>query len=275
MATAGTRPGAKPKKAGARSASDAACPLDLSRNQSISAVEPDLAASPGHELSLLRAVHGVSCGTHGGSDTRLDALTSVLHGNNLGLTYCDHHPGVRGHHRHLRLLVLVAVTAVSVVALPPVAHAAADVDRGVVQRVAEGRLVLRALDGSVVTVAVGRRTRVFLNGTRAPLRSVEPGFVAVVTRAQNGPARTVRAFGRVRLVVEGIVVSVSRSRLELRVRGGGFESVALTGATRVRQGAVAVSLSAVRVGRPARVLRRANGSARLVVLRPPAGDRER
>lgn len=182
---------------------------------------------------------------------------------------------MRRQRRHLLLLVLVVATALSVAALPAVADAAGRADRGVVQRVGDRGLVLRALDGRVVAVGVDPRTRVFLNGSPAPLLSIRPGFVVVVVRAGGGTAEAIRAFGRVRLVVDGIVASVSRSRLELRLRGGGVESVPLTRATRVRRGSALVPLSAVRIGQPARVVRLANGNARLVLVRGRAGDRER
>ena len=57
--------------------------------------------------------------------------------------------------------------------------------------------MLRALDGTEVTVAVGPATRVRLNGRAATLAMVRRGFVAEAVTAGNGPALVIRAFGRV------------------------------------------------------------------------------
>src|SRR4051794_27285674 len=51
-------------------------------------------------------------------------------------------------------------------------------DRGIVQAVRHGRLILRELDGSTLTIKVDKSTRIFLDGRRVPLRAIRRGDVA-------------------------------------------------------------------------------------------------
>jgi hypothetical protein len=68
-------------------------------------------------------------------------------------------------------------------------------DRGIVQAVRHGRLVLRELDGSTVTIRVDRSTQIFLDGRRVRLRAIRRGDVAdVTTHAGSGTADVIRAF---------------------------------------------------------------------------------
>ena len=72
--------------------------------------------------------------------------------------------------RVLRLLTVAA--ALLALALPAAGVAAPGdkpVDRGVVQSVSQAQIVLRALDGSIVSFSVSPDTRVRLNGARASL----------------------------------------------------------------------------------------------------------
>src|SRR4029079_19455697 len=83
--------------------------------------------------------------------------------------------------RPLRLLV-VAVALVAL-ALPAASLAAArerSTDRGVVQSIDSSQIVLRALDGGVVTYSIVPRTVVRLNGVPATIADIHPGFVARV-----------------------------------------------------------------------------------------------
>jgi hypothetical protein len=119
-------------------------------------------------------------------------------------------------------------------------------DRGIVQSVSTGAIVLKVLDGTVLAIPVNKKTRVLLNGKRASILDVEPGFVAVVTyeggkRGTKTPAaREVQAFsapsqphpasfdgGR------GTVQSVSPSGLVLGAPDGGTLRIRIDKKTRV------------------------------------------
>ena len=101
-------------------------------------------------------------------------------------------------------------------------------DRGIVQSVSAGELVLKVLDGSTLVAGIDAKTRVFVNGKRASILAVERGFVAVVTyepgkRGEKAKAaREVQAFGTPRPssapagADSGIVQSVSASALVLK-----------------------------------------------------------
>src|ERR1051325_1604121 len=103
----------------------------------------------------------------------------------------------------LRVLTLVA-SLLGALALAGTADAGASAlttDRGVVQSVSPTQIVPRELDGSVVPLAVGPRTRVLLNGAPSRLRDIRPGFVAAVVHNGSAPARAIKAFGRAATVV--------------------------------------------------------------------------
>ena len=72
---------------------------------------------------------------------------------------------------------------------------------GIVQSVSAGTVVLRELDGSTVSVPVGSSTHVFVDGKRAKLGDVKPGFIAsasVEGRQAGSGARCVHPFGPAR-----------------------------------------------------------------------------
>jgi len=95
------------------------------------------------------------------------------------------------------------------------------VDKGIVQSVSAGQVVLRALDGSTITITVGPKTRVFLNDIPAPLSAIQPGYVAGALHDGSKPAVYVRAVGRAPLVVDkGVIMSVSAGSLVLRTAAG-------------------------------------------------------
>jgi hypothetical protein len=164
------------------------------------------------------------------------------------------------------LLVLALAATAGVLSLPAAAHAARGVDRGIVQRVSAGRIVLRALDGSVVVARVTPLTRVLVDGRPAQVRRIEPGFVAEVASTRTGRALVVRAFGRSRRVLEGLIVSASRSAFILRLAGGGLDRIPITSRTRVRLGTSPAGSDVLRAGRRARVLRAADGTALLITV---------
>jgi len=67
-------------------------------------------------------------------------------------------------------------------------------DRGRVQSATSSSLVLKERDGSVVTIPVGPKTRVRVNGQPASLADVQQGYFASTLRIDGGPAQLVRAF---------------------------------------------------------------------------------
>ena len=94
-------------------------------------------------------------------------------------------------------------------------------DRGIVQSVSAGQVVLRALDGSTIPITVGPKTKVFLNDAPAPLSAIQPGYVVGALHDGSRPAVYVRAVGRAVLVVDkGVIVSVSPTSLVLRTGCG-------------------------------------------------------
>jgi hypothetical protein len=105
---------------------------------------------------------------------------------------------------------MLAAVCAALVALTPSAASGRVVERGIVQSVGPATIVLRALDGTEVAVAVGPETRVRLNGRAATLAMVRRGFVAEAVTAGGGPARVIRAFGRV--AEEAVVGEVIRIR---------------------------------------------------------------
>jgi|GEM_PF-1980866 hypothetical protein len=165
----------------------------------------------------------------------------------------------------MRIGLVVAVAVASLVAAAPALASDRVVERGVVQSAGPSALVLRGLDGVELAVPVGPRTRVRLNGLRATLADIRPGFVAETVRVGTGPALRVRAFGHVpRAVEQGRVVRVGRALLVLRLAGSGRVRIPLTDRTLVRREGRLVALRALRRGTRVVVVRAADGSARVV-----------
>jgi hypothetical protein len=162
-------------------------------------------------------------------------------------------------------LVLAAACA-ALVAAAPSAAAGRVVERGIVQSVTPAEIVLRALDGTEVTVAVGPATRVRLNGRAATLALVRRGFVAEAVSAGDGPAVVIRAFGRAaQEAVVGELVRVRPRVLVVRA-GGGRVRIPLERATRAWRGTATVALRALRPGMRIQVVRSPNGAARVVLV---------
>lgn len=171
-------------------------------------------------------------------------------------------------------LLAVLLAAVAGLLLPSgVARSApaASTDKGVVQEVTTTSIVLRGLDGSSLTLALGPFTVVRLNGKRATPADLRPGLVAEVTHTGDRPARLVRAFGAVRLVEEGILASVSRQELVVRRGDGTLATIALGPGTEVRRQGRRVRRSALKPGFVVRVTYAPGSPARLVVLFRRAG----
>jgi hypothetical protein len=169
----------------------------------------------------------------------------------------------------LRTFACLVAATMAVLAVAPAGHArepGATTDRGVVQTVAPQRLVVRALDGSDLEFLVDTGTRVVLNGVRARLAAIRPGFVAEVVHQESGRALRIRAFGQIAGTERGVIVSRGQGELRLQ-RADGIEiAVALTRRTRIRRNGVLLGRWALRPGRRATVVFAENGSARLVVL---------
>jgi hypothetical protein len=64
--------------------------------------------------------------------------------------------------------------------------------QGVVQAVGASAVVVRQLDGSVVSVGVDRRTKVTIDGKGGKIGDVKPGFVLLTTVKGGQPASTLR-----------------------------------------------------------------------------------
>jgi hypothetical protein len=134
-------------------------------------------------------------------------------------------------------------------------------DRGVVQSVSSAQVVLRALDGSTITITIGPKTRVFLNNDPAPLSSIQPGYVAGALHDGSRPAVYLRAVGRAPFVVDkGVIVSVSSTSLTLRTSGGVVMITVGPGTTVVLNGQSA-NLGDLRPGYAAEIAHRGNEPA--------------
>ncbi len=168
--------------------------------------------------------------------------------------------------RPLRLLtVAIAVLAL---ALPAAGMAAADdvtTDRGVVQSVGSGQIVLRALDGSVVSFTVSPTTRVKLNGARVSLADIKPGFVATVVHDGAAPAMLIRAFGKPAKVTDrGVVTALTRSAITLQTADGVTVTVALDPSTQFRRLGLPAKRFLARPGALVGVTHAVDGPARVV-----------
>lgn len=155
--------------------------------------------------------------------------------------------------RLARLFVPLVLGAALALAGGARAAAQVTVDKGIVQSVSAGELILRTLDGSTVALPLGPETRYRLNGVDATLADLRPGLVASVTHDGSGPARLVRAFGTVKVVERGTVESVSRVALTLRRLDGTTVTVGLAPSTAYRKFGRPAKRGAVRPGRLVRV----------------------
>jgi hypothetical protein len=163
-------------------------------------------------------------------------------------------------------LVLAAVCAALVAATPSPA-AGRVVERGIVQSVGPATVVLRALDGTEVAVAVGPETRVRLNGRAATLAMVRRGFVAEAVTTGGGPALVIRAFGRaVEDAVVGELVRIRPRVIVVRSGTGERLRIPITRATRAWRGTATVALRTLRNGMQVQVVRAPNGAARVVLV---------
>ena len=176
----------------------------------------------------------------------------------------------------LRTLRLLTVTLALLGLILPAAGMAATAemttDRGVVQSVDSGQIVLRALDGSVQSFAVSLVTRVKLNGARVSLADIKPGFVAAVVHDGTDPAVVIRAFGRQVVVTErGVVTALTRSAITLRLVGGATITVSLDSSTRFRRLGLPTKRFLARPGALVAVTHAVDAPARVVNVLKRAG----
>ena len=175
--------------------------------------------------------------------------------------------------RPLRLLI-VAVVLVAL-ALPAASLAAASersTDRGVVQSIDSSQIVLRALDGGVVSYSIVPVTVVRLNGAPAAIADIRPGFVARVVHDARAHALVIAAFGApVTTTDSGIVTIISRTAITLRVAGGGSLTLALNAGTRFKFRGVPARRALARPGAQVAVTHAADAPATVVNVLKRAG----
>jgi hypothetical protein len=162
--------------------------------------------------------------------------------------------------------VLVAACAALVTASPA---AAADrmVERGIIQSVDTAAVVLRALDGTEITVAVGPETRFRLNGRATTFDAIQPGLVAEAVRSTAGQAVVIRAFGSAGRTETGRLVRVRPRALVLRRGFGDTVRIPVTARTTVWRAGGRMPLRILRRGMNVEIVLGANGAARVVLVR--------
>jgi hypothetical protein len=122
------------------------------------------------------------------------------------------------------------------------------IERGIVQSVGNGSIVLRELDGSAVTLAVVPQTQILVNRQPATLADVQVGFVAQVLLFGNGPAVSITAVGVVRPQRDrGVVQSVGAASLVL-VTASGPVTIAVGPSTLIQLNGHPAALSDLRAG---------------------------
>jgi hypothetical protein len=163
-------------------------------------------------------------------------------------------------------LLLVAIA--SLAAAVPAVAADRVVERGIVQSVEPAVVVLRALDGTEISVPLAAETRYRLNGRPATIADLRPGFVAEVVRSGSGAAIVVRAFGLVERPVErGVIARLALRGLVLRRGQGDTIRVPINDRTVVWRGGLRVPLRTLRRGLAVDVALTAKGAARVILVR--------
>jgi hypothetical protein len=157
---------------------------------------------------------------------------------------------------------------------PPQSHSAQQNAQGVVQSLAGRTVVVRALDGSTVTVPVGPGTRVLVDGKLSALAAVKPGFVAIV-KWQGGPwAQQLEAFDLSPSSGErlAVVKSVSAKGVVVTGANGGTVTIHANVRTRVFLDGKPSTLASIDAGftlvTTAGATKGGKPAAELVFLRP-------
>ena len=134
----------------------------------------------------------------------------------------------------------------------PVVRGPVVTDRGIVQSAVADALVLRALDGSSLTVALDANTRVSVGDRGAGISDIQPGSVATVRHVSGGPALDVRVAlpPKPKLRTDrGVTDSVANGGIVLRLSNGSTRTIALASSTRVQgPNGREISLSDLRAG---------------------------
>lgn len=171
----------------------------------------------------------------------------------------------------MRAVLVTIIACASLVAAAPAGAADRGVERGIVQAIERQAVVLRALDGTDVTIPLRPETRLRLNGRRASLTELRVGLVAEAVLDGAGNALVLRAFGAPAVrVVRGVLLRVRLAALVVRRPGGTTIRIPLAAATTVWRNGGRVRLRALRLGMLVDVERAPDGSAAaVVVLRGP------
>ena len=175
--------------------------------------------------------------------------------------------------RSFRLLVVaVALVALALPAASLAATSARITDRGVVQSVDAGHIVLRALDGEALTFSIVPQTVVRLNGVPAAIADVQPGFVARVVHDARAHALVIAAFGApVTTTDRGVVTTIARTSITLRLASGGSVTFALDAGTRFKFHGTPSGRQPAKPGAQVAVTHMAGGSATVVNVLKRAG----
>lgn len=132
----------------------------------------------------------------------------------------------------------------------PKAHGAAahqaGTAHGIVQSVGAEAVVVRELDGSTVSIPVAASTRVFVDGRRASLRDVGPGFVASASWKAAKAAAELQSFDPSASVA--VVQSVSAHAVVVTDGAGSTITIRVTPKTRVLVDGKPTSIGAVEAG---------------------------
>ena len=171
-------------------------------------------------------------------------------------------------HAGMRAWLLPAAACALLVAIGSAGAADRVVERGIVQSIDPAAVVVRALDGSDVSVRLVPATRFRLNGRPANVTDIRPGFVAEVVAAGSGPALVVRAFGDVeRPAVRGTLARIGPRALFLRRPSGVTTRIRFGARTTVWRGGRRVDVLVLRPGMRVEVHRAPGGVARVIAIR--------
>jgi hypothetical protein len=173
--------------------------------------------------------------------------------------------------RAYRLFALAALAAAFALPATALAVTHAGVNRGVVQSVDASHVVVRALDGTIVTFDLSPRLVVRSNGGPASLTDVSPGVVADIAVDGKGRAVMIRVFPVPSSVTDrGVVLAVSKTSLTVSTAGGP-RTVALDRNTRFKVQGGPGKRAAVRVGVLVAVSHAPDGPAQVVNVLKRAG----
>jgi hypothetical protein len=117
---------------------------------------------------------------------------------------------------------------------------------GIVQSATAGAVVVKELDGSTVSVPVGPSTHVFVDGLRATVSGIQPGFVASATWKAGKAADELLVFDPSATVA--VVQSVSTRAVVVTTAAGKTVTVHVTPKTRVLVDGDPASLHSVAAG---------------------------